>query len=82
MHRIAFRPATGDVLVEIQLPSETIVPAARGYRYVKSRDETTVVPRPEKERKEIYSSVLAQVALRTVHEILAGGPDEWSTASP
>ncbi|MFH9041653.1 restriction endonuclease [Streptomyces sp. NPDC017966] len=74
-HRIAFRPATGDVLVEIQLPPETIVPAARGYKYVKSRDETTVVPRPEKERKAIYSSVLAQVALRTVHEILAGDPD-------
>ncbi|MGA5649268.1 hypothetical protein [Streptomyces seoulensis] len=74
-HRIAFRPATGDVLVEIQLPLETIVPAARGYKYVRSRDETTAVPRPEKERKEIYSSVLAQVALRTVHEILAGDPD-------
>ncbi|WP_435595598.1 restriction endonuclease [Streptomyces albogriseolus] len=74
-HRIAFRPATGDVLVEIQLPPETIVPTARGYRYVKSRDETTAVPRPEKERKEIYSSVLAQVALRTVHEILASDPD-------
>lgn len=74
-HRIAFRPATGDVLVEIHLPHETIVPAARGYRYVKNRDETTVIPRPEKERKEIYSSVLAQVALRTVHEILTGDPD-------
>ncbi|MFF0432368.1 restriction endonuclease [Streptomyces sp. NPDC004327] len=74
-HRIAFRPATGDVLVEIQLPPESIVPAAREYRYVKSRDEMTVVPRPEKERKEIYSSVLAQVALRTVYEILASDPD-------
>ncbi|MER7347582.1 restriction endonuclease [Streptomyces aurantiacus] len=74
-HRIAFRPATGDVLVEVHLPPEGIVPAARGYRYVKSRDETTVLPRPEKERKEIYASVLAQVALRTVHEILMGDPD-------
>ncbi|MFF3452728.1 restriction endonuclease [Streptomyces sp. NPDC002730] len=74
-HRIAFRPATGDVLVEIQLPPEAIVPAARGYKYVKTRDETTVVPRAEKERKELYSSVLAQVALRTVHEVLTSDPD-------
>ena len=74
-HRIAFRPATGDALVEIHLPPEGIVPAARGYRYVKSRDETTVVPRTEKQRKEIYASVLAQVALRTVHEILTSDPD-------
>ena len=54
-HRIAFRPATGDLLVEIHLPPEGIVPAARGYRYVKNRDETTVLPRPEKERKEIQA---------------------------
>ncbi|MEU0113443.1 restriction endonuclease [Streptomyces bobili] len=74
-HRIAFRPATGDVLVEIHLPPEAIVPTARGYRYVKNRDETTVLPRPEKERKEIYASVLAQVALRTVHEVLTSDPD-------
>ncbi|WP_455359051.1 restriction endonuclease [Streptomyces sp. SYSU K21746] len=74
-HRIAFRPATGDVLVEVQLPTETVVPAARSYRYVKARDETTVVPRTEKERKELYSSVLAQVALRTVHEVLTSDPD-------
>ncbi|MEU6709764.1 restriction endonuclease [Streptomyces wuyuanensis] len=75
-HRIAFRPATGDVLVEIQLPPETIIPAARGYKYVKSRDEITVLPRPEKERKELYASVLAQVALRTVYEVLASDPDQ------
>ncbi|MBO3673537.1 restriction endonuclease [Streptomyces sp. NEAU-YJ-81] len=74
-HRIAYRPATGEVLVEIHLPPETTVPAARGYKYVKSRDETTVVPRPEKERKTLYASVLAQVALRTVHEILTSDPD-------
>lgn len=75
-NRIAFRPPTGDVLVEIQLPPETIVPAARGYKYVKTRDEITVLPRAEKERKELYSSVLAQVALRTVHEILTSDPDQ------
>lgn len=68
-HRVAFRPADGSTLVEIQLPSEDIVPAARGYTYVKSRDETKALPRPERERKELYASVLAQCALRTVHEV-------------
>jgi restriction system protein len=58
-------------VVQIDLPLEEVVPAARAYRYVKSRDELTPVPRPEKERKDLYSSVLAQTALRTVHEILA-----------
>ncbi|WP_274557122.1 hypothetical protein [Streptomyces spiramyceticus] len=68
-YRVAYRPADASVLVEIQLPSEDIVPAARGYSYVKSRDETKALPRPEKERKELYASVLAQCALRTVYEI-------------
>ncbi|MFH9735681.1 restriction endonuclease [Streptomyces sp. NPDC017260] len=70
-HQVSYQADTGDLLVEIDLPLEDVVPAARAYRYVKTRDEITPVPRPEKERKELYSSILAQTALRTVHEILA-----------
>ncbi|MGW3625533.1 restriction endonuclease [Streptomyces sp. NPDC000880] len=70
-HQVSYQADTGDLLVEIDLPLEDVVPAARDYRYVKTRDEITPVPRPEKERKELYASVLAQTALRTVHELLA-----------
>lgn len=38
---------------------------------MKTRDEITPVPRPDKECKELYASVLAQTALRTVHELFA-----------
>lgn len=75
-HRVAFRQADASALIEIRLPSEDIVPTARGYTYTKSRDETKVLPRPEKERKELYASVLAQCALRTVHEIFASDRDK------
>ncbi|MGK5499996.1 restriction endonuclease [Streptomyces sp. URMC 125] len=68
-NQVSFQADTGDLLVEIDLPLEDVVPAARAYRYVKARDEITPVPRPEKERKELYASVLAQTALRTVHEL-------------
>ncbi|MEU0761143.1 restriction endonuclease [Streptomyces microflavus] len=70
-NQISFQADTGDLLVEIDLPLEDVVPAARAYRYVKTRDEITPIPRPEKERKELYASVLAQTALRTVYELLA-----------
>ncbi|MFF7338814.1 restriction endonuclease [Streptomyces sp. NPDC008163] len=70
-HRVSYQADTGDLLVEIDLPLEDVVPAARAYRYVKSRDEINPVPRPDKERKELYASVLAQTALRTVHELFA-----------
>lgn len=68
-HQVSFQADTGDLLVEIDLPLEDVVPAARAYRYVKTRDEITPVPRPERERKDLYSSVLAQTALRTVYEL-------------
>ncbi|WP_346017323.1 MULTISPECIES: restriction endonuclease [unclassified Streptomyces] len=70
-HQVSYQADTGDLLVEIDLPLEDVVPAARAYRYVKTRDEITPVPRPEKERKDLYASVLAQTALRTVHELFA-----------
>ncbi|UUU30895.1 restriction endonuclease [Streptomyces sp. CA-210063] len=74
-HQVSYQADTGDLLVEIDLPLEGVVPAARSYRYVKTRDEITPVPRPEKERKELYASVLAQTALRTVHELFAADTD-------
>ncbi|MFJ3519670.1 hypothetical protein [Streptomyces sp. NPDC090131] len=74
MHQ-TYQADTGDLLVEIDLPLEDVVPAARAYRYVKTRDEITPVPRPEKERHELYASVLAQTALPTVHELFAADTD-------
>ncbi|WP_405845736.1 restriction endonuclease [Streptomyces sp. NBC_01518] len=75
-HQVSFQADTGDLLVEIDLPLEDVVPAARAYRYVKTRDEITPVPRPDKERKELYASVLAQTALRTVHELFASDTEK------
>ncbi|MEU7042823.1 restriction endonuclease [Streptomyces varsoviensis] len=75
-HQVSFQADTGDLLIEIDLPLEDVVPTARAYRYVKSRDEITPVPRPDKERKELYASVLAQTALRTVHEIFASDTED------
>ncbi|MFI1280907.1 hypothetical protein ACH4U5_09095 [Streptomyces sp. NPDC020858] len=70
-HQVSYQADTGELLVKIDLPLEDVVPAARAYRYVKTRDEITPVPRPEKERHELYASVLAQTALRTVRELFA-----------
>ncbi|MEV6105849.1 restriction endonuclease [Streptomyces sp. NPDC051940] len=74
-HRVSYQADTGDLLVEIDLPLEEVVPAARAYRYTKSRDELIPVPRPDKDRKELYAAVLAQTALRTVHELFAADTD-------
>lgn len=64
--------ATSKLLVaEIDLPGFDVVPATAGFKYVKSKDEITEVPRPLRDRRELYGSVLAQTTLRTLHEIFS-----------
>lgn len=40
-----------------------------GFKHVKSRDETAELPLSSTRRKNLYLSVIAQVALRTMHEV-------------
>lgn len=70
-HQAAYRPENRDVVVEIELPNQNIIPQVRGYKYVKTRDAIDPVPRPEKEIKQRYADLIGQVALRTLHEIFA-----------
>ena len=60
--------------VDYDLPVFKIVPAVKAYRYIKARDEVTETAEAQAQRRGLYSSVLAQIALRTLHEIL--GADE------
>ena len=62
--------------IEHDLPSYQAVPAAKAYRYVKARDEITQPALPQSQRKQLYVSVLAQIALRTIHEIYSADRTE------
>lgn len=72
--QVAYRPEKLDVVVEFELPSQEIVPAVRGFRYVKTRDAVDPQPRPVTEVKQRYARLIASVALRTLHEIFAATP--------
>ena len=64
-------PYTGlspEVAVEYELPLQSVIPAERGYKYVANRDEIDALPRPEKEIKDRYARLIAQVAIRAIHE--------------
>lgn len=73
-YQVAYRPENRDVVVEAELPSQQVIPATRGYRYVKTRDAIDPLPRPENEVKRRYARLIASVALRTLHEIFAATP--------
>ena len=68
--RTVYRPDPKEAVIEWELPPQSVIPPDRDYRYVANRDAIDALPRPEKEIKERYRTVIAQAALRTIHEIL------------
>jgi restriction system protein len=68
-HKLAYVPESKQVVVEHDLPSFEVIPEEKEFKYVKSRDEITASPRPATQRRTLYGQVIAQMALRTVHEL-------------
>ena len=67
-YQVAYRQEPRELVIEYQLPPAEVIPAARDFRYVKTRREIDELPRPPKEIKELYASVIHQVALRSMWE--------------
>lgn len=73
--RAVYRPDPREAVIEWELPPQSVIPVDRDYRYVATRDAIDALPRAEKEIKERYRAVvIAQVALRTIHEIFISTP--------
>ena len=68
--RLAYLPARRQLLVEYHLPPVEVIPVVKEYRYDRVRDDVAAVPRDEEEIRVRYTGIIAQVALRTVHEIV------------
>ena len=68
-HRMAFVPESKQLVVEYELPGLDALPAVKQYRYVKARDAVENSDRPASWLKATYLSVVAQVAVRTLHEL-------------
>ncbi len=70
-YQVAYRQEPRELVVEYQLPPVEVIPAERDFRYVKARHQIDELPRPPKEIKELYASVIHQVGLRTMWECFA-----------
>ncbi len=66
--RLAYVPESKQLVIEFDLPDFSIVPEVASYRYVKTGDKRTDSARPATQRKKLYLSIVAQVALRVLHE--------------
>ncbi len=68
-HKVAYVPESQQLVIEMDLPTFDVVPEALEYRYVKTKDEIAAKARPIGQRKVLYTRVVSQVTLRTVHEM-------------
>jgi restriction system protein len=71
-HKVAYVPESKQLVVEMDLPTFEVIPEVAEYRYVKAKDEIAPKPRPANQRRGLYAGVVAQVTLRSVHELLRG----------
>ncbi|PRY28652.1 restriction endonuclease [Umezawaea tangerina] len=68
-NEVTFNPNGEQVVVRVELPPRDVVPAVRGYQYVRTKDEERPLPRPAKEIGELYRSVVSQVSLLYVRDL-------------
>jgi restriction system protein len=68
--RLAYLPKQRHLLIEYHLPPVEVIPVVKEYRYDRIRDDLTAVPRDIGEIRHRYTDIIAQVTLRTIHEIV------------
>lgn len=69
-YRLAYLPGDRQLVVEYHLPPVDVVPTVKEFRYDRASDGMRTVGRTPEEVRDRYLNVLAQVTLRTVHEIV------------
>ncbi|MCP3802656.1 restriction endonuclease [Allokutzneria sp. A3M-2-11 16] len=65
---VAYQPDARKLLVIRELPDVVVIPGVREFSYVRSRDETVEKPRPQKEIRQRYADLVAQLVLRTMRD--------------
>lgn len=73
-YQVTYQARTVRVLAE--LPPGRIVPSARAFRHVASRDAVEPLPRPDREIRQRYQRVVCSAALRVLHVVFAATPAE------
>ncbi len=66
----AYAPDSRQLVVEYELPAVDVVPKAKSYRYVKSREAVVAAARAPSQVKALYASIIAQLTLLSLAAIL------------
>ena len=66
---ISYAAEAKSLRIEFALPALDVIPAVKSWTYDKIRDDITAIAMPRKRRRLLYSSALAQISLRSIHEV-------------
>jgi restriction system protein len=69
--KLAFVPDSRQLVIERDLPTMDFVPTIGSHRYVKAHDRIETTDRPVRHRQVLYASLISQLALRTLHIVIA-----------
>lgn len=72
--KVQFHPESRELLVDCELPRQTVVPTVVAYRYRPRERDFRAEPRKDVEVKRVYRDLLARVTLRVVAEVFAATP--------
>ncbi|TCP43855.1 restriction system protein [Tamaricihabitans halophyticus] len=73
---VAYQPEPKKLLVNRDLPEVDVIPDVREFSYVRTRDEIVRKARPVKEIRQRYTSLVAQLVLRTMRDVFEATPQE------
>jgi restriction system protein len=68
-HEATFDAGTAEARIRAIVPAPDELPSAKTYRWVKASDEIVANALTKKDQTDRYSDAIAQVALRTLHEV-------------
>jgi restriction system protein len=75
--RLVYLPELSELVVEVTLPGVEVIPTASELQYVSESDDVAVSPRGAAQVESMYASVVAQVILRTLHELFDADSRGW-----
>lgn len=75
--KIAYLQESRQLVIEYDCPTIDVVPEVASYKYVKSKRQITPTQRSAAQRRIFYASTVAQITLRTLHELFTADAGQF-----
>jgi restriction system protein len=76
-HEFEFRADLKELSLTAVVPPPDAVPRVKEYKYIRAKDEITSTSLPQRDVKERYRNAVAQVAVRSIHEVFEADRAGW-----